>query len=123
MAANASDGAATDCACTGDLDPRQPWWIDAAKHDDGPEDGGPEDCGPEGGGDRVPSHATAFPDATCLACELSHVPPGPPPPPFVVPTTGYGSAPAAAHRDAEPLGQAQTTTPPSRAPPQRRVAA
>ena len=112
-AANASEAAASACACAADLGARHPWWTADGNRDEGTRG--------EGGGE--PSHAAAVADATCLACELSHVPPGPPPLPFVVATPDFGNALAAARPDADPLRPALTTNPPSRAPPRRSRAA
>jgi len=112
-AVNASEVAASACACAADLDTRHPWWTADATRDDGTRD--------EGVGE--PSHAAVVADATCLACELSHVPPGPPPLPFVVPTPDFGNALAAARPDADPVRSAPATNPPSRAPPRRSRAA
>lgn len=109
---DASEVVSSACACAADPDPQQPWWTAGDDRGEGRGDDG----------DGEPSHAAAFAAATCLACELSHVPPGPPPLPIVVAIPDFDDAPAASRPDEEPR-PAATTTPPSRAPPHRRVAA
>ncbi|MBL8738154.1 MAG: hypothetical protein JNL12_17105 [Planctomycetes bacterium] len=110
-AANASEAAS--CACATDPDAKQPWWTNGGERGEG--------RGDDGGGE--PNHTAAFEHTHCLACELSHVPPGPPALPVVVAIPDFDDKPAAARPDEEPRPAAGTTTPPSRAPPHRCVAA
>lgn len=110
--ANASEVVSSGCACAADPDPQQPWWTTGDDRGEGRDDD-----------DGEPSHAAAFEHAHCLACELSHVPPGPPPLPVVVAIPDFDDPPAAAWPDEGPRPAAGTTIPPSRAPPHRCVAA
>lgn len=111
--ANASEVVSSACACAADLDTQQPWWTTSDDRGEGRGDDG----------DGEPSHAAALEHAHCLACELSHVPPGPPPLPVVVAIPDFDDAPDVAKPDEEARPAAGTTTPPSRAPPHHRVAA
>lgn len=110
-AANASEAVAVACACPTDLEAKQPWWTTGGDRDEG--------NGDDGRGE--PHHAAAFVDATCLACELAHVPPSPPPPRFELPTPDFDNALATARPTETPRASALTTTPPSRAPPHHGV--